>query len=410
MPAPRRRDLFEWLRPPTKTEEGYWVGEGIVARSGVMPYVELDDSGRKVEFSEYVPQSTILGSLPNLENKPIVIRHPEGDEDVGPSNYKYLSVGHVGRIRFMPDPQEPTTLLAIAEVYIMDARGIRVVENGTFCELSPGYDAATVEEHGMCPLGYPYQYKQTSRRHNHLALVEDARGGERMTLRRDSAQMMVKRRDNGNYNGQQPQPQQQPRQDSSIIDYNQLGQAVVQAMIAAGFAPQQRQDNMPQRQDNQQPMPQPQRQDNMPQRQDMMHQDGMPQRMDMAPQRQDMMPQRQDMQDPAQRRDAMDAMVAERVALLEEGKALGVQLDPTMDANAIRRAIVSHQRPHTRRDAADAEILMTYKLLKEDAQAQTHPRRDNAQQPGGWGNQNTFTPTTQTRRDGAEDDWQPHVR
>lgn len=383
MPSNRRRDLFEWLNPPKKTKEGYWVGEGIVARSGTMEYVELDADGKPVEFTEYVPEDTILRDLPNLEHKSIVIRHPEGEKDVGPSNYRYLNVGHVGRIRFMRDPQEPETLLAIAELHIMDQRGIQAVESGKFVELSPGYDADAPEQSGVSPQGIPYQTIQLSRDHNHLALVEDARGGDRMTLRRDSARPSTRRRDNANYpNQQQPtqhqgngQFNQQPQRQDSGIDYDALAQALVKAMKAAGMGGG-RQD--------QQPMQQ-QHQDMGPPRQDMA-----PPRQDSQLPRQDMEPPRQDSQDPNARRDSVEAQIVERMALLEEGKGLGVAIDKSMTPDQMRRLIVEHKRPHTRRDAASDEIRFLHSMLCEDANAQA-PQNPTAPvaptQHGGWGNQ-----------------------
>lgn len=397
MPAPRRDDLFEWLAPPEVTPEGFWVGEGIVARSGAMHYVELDEQGNTVEFYEYVPDTTLYTYLPNLEDKPIVIIHPDDDQDVDPKNYRYLNVGHVGRIRFIQDPQDPSTLLAIAKLHIQDERGIKVLKQWDEVQLSPGYKANAIKEQGVTPQGVPYQTKQIARVHNHLALVEDARGGDRMKLRRDSAQM-VNRRDNGGSFIQQPMAnqqrqdmQQQPRQDAGI-DYAAMGQAVVQAMIAAGFTPQQRQDMMPQRQDMQ-----PVRQDMQPPRQDMA-----PYRQDMQQQpRQDMQQQqpRQDMQDDDKtRRDAMDAQIQERLGLLQEANSLGLSLDTKLDANALRRAIVEHQRPQTRRDSSDEYIRHTYQMLCEDREQHHAPSNNNfvpaqpqqgqVQQQGGWGMQN----------------------
>ena len=154
-----------------KTPEGFLVCMGsAIARTGSQLYNETElavppgDDGMIVverDASQVFAPETIASA----EGKDIVITHP--DEDVTPSNWKQLTVGHMQNVRRGEGAEDH---LLLADLVFKDPDAIRMIEQNPEYELSCGYEAA-YEVIG------PGRANQCNIRINHVAMVEHGRCG-----------------------------------------------------------------------------------------------------------------------------------------------------------------------------------------------------------------------------------------
>ena len=153
-------------------ENGYLRVEGVAAKEGVMTYMRADGT----VIREFVPASTLedAEALDVLIGSPVTVEHPGIlDSNTAPKFAKGSVTGagvESGRLNVR---MTVTAQDAIDEIQ----RGKR--------HLSPGYRAEVEMKPGVWN-GIEYDAVQTRRYYNHLAIVDQARGGTECQLRLDS--------------------------------------------------------------------------------------------------------------------------------------------------------------------------------------------------------------------------------
>lgn len=153
------------------TRDGYLVAEVKAARTGIQDYMG-SEVGRPdlASVKVYRPPESVFAvdSLASYGFKPVTINHPA--EDVTADTWKSLAVGIVGGdvVRDGGFVKVPLAL--------MDAAAIKAVQDGTR-EISMGYVCDLAFEEGVTPEGEAYQAIQKDIRINHLALVPKGRAG-----------------------------------------------------------------------------------------------------------------------------------------------------------------------------------------------------------------------------------------
>lgn len=180
------KDVFRFdkgeLRPAKRTDEGYLVTDGYIARPGIYVYADGQGGLRR----ELVPEATLhaKAALDTLSLKPLTNEHPDPamyPNMVTQDNVKDLSVGTVGESVEISDDGRPRFT-----VTVQDADAVADVESGKV-ELSPGYRCDVLMQAGDDPKFGKYDAIQVNRRYNHLALVDRGRGGSTVHLRMDGA-------------------------------------------------------------------------------------------------------------------------------------------------------------------------------------------------------------------------------
>lgn len=154
------------------TRDGFLVGEARVSRAGnVQQYrgSELgltgDDAGKM--FGVYRDPDVVFdsASMMSLAGRPVTRRHPK--EAVTAANWKDLAVGQMGGV-VRRDGEH-----VVAPMAIMDAAAAQEVANGAR-SLSAGYTVDVVPAEGVTEDGTPYQFKQSGQlRFNHVAYLPE---------------------------------------------------------------------------------------------------------------------------------------------------------------------------------------------------------------------------------------------
>ncbi len=157
-----------------KTDEGYLIGEAPVAKVGVMTYLMADGS----VVREFVPPETLFDSesMSSFKMKPMTDDHPY-DKKVNADNAYYRSIGMTGETV----KQDGDYL--VCSMTIIDGSVVSKVYDGKQ-ELSPGYTCELVMQKGDWN-GIEYDAIQLSRKYNHLAVVDNARGGTDIRMKLD---------------------------------------------------------------------------------------------------------------------------------------------------------------------------------------------------------------------------------
>lgn len=160
------------------TNDGYLVGEALVARTGCQQYAAADfglSGGGSINV--YRPESVVFAkdSLATFAGKPVTMNHPR--EPVTAENWKSHAIGDIG-VEIARDGEY------IRVPYkIMDGAAIAAIQRGDARELSMGYTTPVEMRDGIAPDGTPYQAIQTGPiRINHLAVVPKARGGSMLRI------------------------------------------------------------------------------------------------------------------------------------------------------------------------------------------------------------------------------------
>ena len=161
------------------SDEGFWEVNGVAATAGVLVYETVDGERHKECATPEVLQNYAEG----LVGKPVTNGHPP--EKLTPENYKQFVVGAVLQAWYDTDTGELKVRLAIN-----DADAQQDIDRGKV-ELSPGYFAT------VAPPPENFEFDdvdgvQISRKYNHLALVDAARGGETVRLHLDSQGNLMK--------------------------------------------------------------------------------------------------------------------------------------------------------------------------------------------------------------------------
>ncbi len=170
------------LRGARRTDEGYWVGDGYLARPGVLVYRQADGSERR----EFVPYETLRDWVSSgaIARKPVTLEHPP--EPVGPNNQSRYTIGDTSSTVEI-EPEEAGGYVIVRDLAIRREDGLEALERGVV-DLSPRYDVQIDPTPGTDPKFGSYDAIQVKRVGcNHVALTESARGGPAIRLRADSA-------------------------------------------------------------------------------------------------------------------------------------------------------------------------------------------------------------------------------
>lgn len=158
------------------TNDGYMTASPRVARTGVQLYrgseVGMKD---KAVVRVYRPEDEVFSqdALASLTHKPLTNDHPS--EPVTADNWKKYAVGQVG------DEAVRDGEAVRVPMVLMDKAMIQQVQDGKR-QLSVGYTCDIIDEAGTAPDGSAYDAVQRNIRGNHIAIVQDARGGPRLAI------------------------------------------------------------------------------------------------------------------------------------------------------------------------------------------------------------------------------------
>jgi hypothetical protein len=157
---------------------GFLAGCAPIAKVGVMSYLMADGT----VLNELVPAETLFDedSMATLKLKPVTNQHPS-DKKVNSENASYEQVGYTGESITKEDEVFLATNMVITDQWAIDA----ILEDGRE-ELSPGYEAELVFQKGEFE-GIQYDAIQVARRYNHVAIVDNARGGTEIRMKLDNA-------------------------------------------------------------------------------------------------------------------------------------------------------------------------------------------------------------------------------
>jgi hypothetical protein len=162
-----------------RTSDGYLVADVLCARTGVQEYC-ASDLGlwlyKDPVISVYRPESAVFdkSSLGTYAHKPVTLGHPI--DNVDPDNWKEHAVGDIG------DEIARDGDFVRVSIKVMDGDAIKAIENGTR-EISMGYSTPIRMEDGVTKDGQKYQAVQTGPiKINHLAIVDQARGGSKLRI------------------------------------------------------------------------------------------------------------------------------------------------------------------------------------------------------------------------------------
>lgn len=160
-----------------RTGNGYAIFSARVARGGNVQVYAGDEMGMpdRREVRIYRPEAAVFAqdAIKSFAGVPITIGHPKGD--VTSETWKDLAVGEVGD-EVMRDGE-----FVRVPMMLRDAKAISTVESGTR-QLSMGYDAELTMRDGVTPAGEPYDAVMSDFRMNHVAIVDQARGGAELRI------------------------------------------------------------------------------------------------------------------------------------------------------------------------------------------------------------------------------------
>lgn len=156
-----------------KDANGYLIIQNNpIAKSGVFEYLEsevkIDGDANKI-VKVYRPFDNLENIKNDFAKKPILYNHDwvgDGKNSVD---------GAIGDIITTNNPY------LVADLIIYNPELIKVIENDTIKELSPGYNATFIEQKGIFN-NEEYEYIQILENINHLAVVETGRSGSDLRI------------------------------------------------------------------------------------------------------------------------------------------------------------------------------------------------------------------------------------
>lgn len=166
-----------------KTPQGYVVTTATITRAGPIEYYGHDigltgsDANKKITILRTLEELSSPDTLKSFEGLPLTLTHPDSGE-VNVNDHKEIAIGHIQNIRIDGDK-------VICDVYITDAKAIKVLENTDVREVSVGYEPAEIEERS----GKLYQINI---RGNHVAVVAEGRYGSVCRLNDKKGKAMKK--------------------------------------------------------------------------------------------------------------------------------------------------------------------------------------------------------------------------
>lgn len=160
-----------------RTNDGYLAVNARVARAGNVQRYAGYEVGKPAMATVRVfrPQDEVFNkdTLASFAHRPVTLGHPSAavTADTWASVAKGWSDGEVAR-----DGEFVRLSMLLA-----DAGMIRAIEGGTR-EISMGYDCELDWTPGTSPSGEIYDARQTRIRGNHIAIVDNARGGPELKI------------------------------------------------------------------------------------------------------------------------------------------------------------------------------------------------------------------------------------
>ncbi len=171
-----RIDAATLLRSPVVTAQGFLRVDGYAGKVGIYDYMNADGTTRReLRLPEEVFSAATLASF---EGAPLTDGHPMSP--VTPSNVKHVEVGTV------TGPGRKDGEHVATGMVIKNEKTIAKVKAGKQ-QLSPGYALDLDMTPGVHPQWGRYDAVQRNIEVNHLAIVDEARGGSSVRMRMDSA-------------------------------------------------------------------------------------------------------------------------------------------------------------------------------------------------------------------------------
>lgn len=160
-----------------KTEEGYLVCPSVpIGRVGGIKYLDselgIGNEGKLITVYRNKEENSNKYTLSSFEGKPITDGHP--DVDIDATNYNYYQKGHMQNIKADNE-------YIYADLFITDSTLIDEILSGNKRQVSCGYKTIYKEYNG--------DLYQTNIRGNHLAIVEEGRAGNTVSIRDDANQI-----------------------------------------------------------------------------------------------------------------------------------------------------------------------------------------------------------------------------
>lgn len=158
------------------TDDGFLVATPRVARTGIQLYRGSECKRPDMDIVRvYRPADSVFASdaMHSFAHRPVTIEHPPAP--ITADNWKKHAVGQTGDeiIRDGDAIRVPMVL--------MDKAAIAAYKDGKN-QLSMGYTCDLIWKPGVTPSGEKYDAIQTAIKANHLAVVDNARGGSQLTI------------------------------------------------------------------------------------------------------------------------------------------------------------------------------------------------------------------------------------
>ena len=173
-----RVDRATVLEKPRRTNNGYLEVDVCLGKIGVLEY--WDNVEEKIR-REYIGPEQLFNSdsYETLELVAATNEHPP--EMLTPENTKKYQVGFVQKGIWVENNK------LYGKMVVTDAKTIRDIESKRKVEVSPAYETMLVRApEGAVHNGRTYDYIQTNRKYNHLAVVEAGRNGSQVAIKTDS--------------------------------------------------------------------------------------------------------------------------------------------------------------------------------------------------------------------------------
>jgi hypothetical protein len=172
-----------------RTTQGGIRVPAFLSRVGIQEYVREDGTMQR----EYRPEDEVFSDA-SIQSAVDAVVTDFHQGMVNPANYREVTVGHVSGF---PMPKQDGDYLS-AEMVILDANEIALIDAGERVENSCGYDCTLDMTPGVDPItGQSYDAVQRNIQINHVALLPRGfgRAGEAVSLRLDAKEGPVFRLD-----------------------------------------------------------------------------------------------------------------------------------------------------------------------------------------------------------------------
>lgn len=160
-----------------RTEDGYVAAFARVARTGIQEYKGYELGRPELDVVRvYRPPEEVFhaDALKSFAHRPLTLKHPP--VPVTAKNWKKYSRGQTGGevVRDGEFVRVPMVMMDQALIDAYERDGIK--------QLSMGYSTDIKWRTGVTDAGEKYDAVQTAIRGNHLAIVPDARGGDKLAI------------------------------------------------------------------------------------------------------------------------------------------------------------------------------------------------------------------------------------